>query len=183
MMRPKIEGRRFHAELGLKPQGYGVLTLHRPANVDNPDTLAQAIAALSAIARDLPLVFPVHPRTRKMLQGAGLLSKLEGSGLKLIAPVGYVDFMSLVFAARLAVTDSGGIQEETTYLGIPCLTLRDSTERPITVSMGTNQLVSVATLGKAFADVISGKARKGRIPELWDGRTAHRVARSLKLRL
>ena len=184
MMRPKIEARRFYEELSLKPQAYGVMTLHRPANVDHPATLSRAIGALEGAARALPLVFPIHPRTRKTLASAGLLAQLERSGaIKLIEPVGYVDFMSLVFAARLAVTDSGGIQEETTYLGIPCLTLRDTTERPITVSIGTNQLVSVDTVAKAFADAINGKTRKGRIPELWDGQTAPRVAQSLKLRL
>lgn len=181
MLRAKIDARGYHKELGLQARQYGVVTLHRPVNVDNAENLSRAIRTLGELARRLPLVFPVHPRTRKMLEGVGLHDYLRHSpNLRLIEPAGYIDFMSLVFASRLAITDSGGLQEETTYLGIPCLTLRQSTERPVTVEIGTNQLVSIETLPSAFAGVIDGRARSHRIPELWDGRTAGRVVESLR---
>lgn len=181
LVRSKIEARRFYDDLGVRAGYYGVVTLHRPVNVDNPDSLTRAVRTLAQLAHELPLVFPVHPRTQKTLQSAGLAEELrQAPGLRVIDPVGYIDFMSLVSCARVAITDSGGIQEETTYLGVPCLTLRESTERPITVSIGTNRLVSIDTLPAAFAEVMSGRARKGRIPELWDGQTAVRVAQSLR---
>ncbi len=181
MMRAKIEARALFRELDVPPGGYGVVTLHRPSNVDDPATLTRLARALIAVAARVPLVFPVHPRTRKSLEGAGLLSGLaSSSGLKLIDPVGYVDFMSLVFNARLAITDSGGVQEETTYLGIPCLTLRENTERPITVTLGTNRLLGIEGLAPAVDALLSGSSRKGVVPPLWDGKTAPRVAASLR---
>ena len=181
MMRPKIEARALFRELGLQKGSYGVVTLHRPSNVDDPATLDRLASALIAVAARAPLVFPVHPRTRKSLEGAGLLRELAARpGLRLIEPVGYVDFMSLVFNARLAITDSGGVQEETTYLGIPCLTLRENTERPITVTLGTNRLLGIEGLAAAVDAVLSGTSRKAGVPPLWDGRTAPRVAASLR---
>ena len=130
----------------------------------------------------MPIVFPVHPRTRQRLIDNKLWEPLESQrGIRLLEPAGYVDFMSLVFNAGYVLTDSGGLQEETTYLGIPCLTLRESTERPVTISQGTNRLVSADSLHYSLDEVFGGRWPKGRIPNLWDGHTAGRVAASLKL--
>jgi UDP-N-acetylglucosamine 2-epimerase (non-hydrolysing) len=129
----------------------------------------------------LPLVFAVHPRTRKQLDAFGLRDTLERApGLRLIEPLGYIPFMNLVFGCRVAITDSGGLQEETTYLDIPCLTLRENTERPITVSEGTNRLVRVGDIAKSVEEVLADRWPHGRRPQLWDGRTAGRVAESLR---
>jgi UDP-N-acetylglucosamine 2-epimerase (non-hydrolysing) len=137
------------------------------------------IEALTQLGRALPVVFPVHPRTRKMIAEAGFGSRLEGAeGLRLLEPLGYLEFLSLTSQAKLVLTDSGGLQEETTALGVPCLTLRDSTERPVTVTIGTSQLVGtdpVAILREA-EQVLDGHGKRGRIPDLWDGRTAPRIA-------
>jgi UDP-N-acetylglucosamine 2-epimerase (non-hydrolysing) len=181
MMRPRIEGENAFGRYGLKSGGYGVVTLHRPSNVDNPAILATLCAALERIAAELPLVFPVHPRTRKNLEVGGLYARLAGAaGLHLSGPVSYVPFMNLVFNCRLAITDSGGIQEETTYLGIPCLTLRPNTERPVTVTQGTNRLVTADALEKSVWGVLAAEGQRRAAPELWDGQTALRVARSIR---
>ncbi|MBW3614732.1 MAG: UDP-N-acetylglucosamine 2-epimerase (non-hydrolyzing) [Actinobacteria bacterium] len=163
------------AALGLVAGDYGVVTLHRPATVDDPQTLAPLMQALTTISADLPLVFPVHPRTRRHLEVLALPPTLQ-----LIEPTGYLDFIALEAGARLVMTDSGGVQEETTVLGVPCLTLRDNTERPITVTEGTNRVV-----GRSPGAVIS--AARGAIdhpppprrPALWDGRAAGRIADAL----
>jgi UDP-N-acetylglucosamine 2-epimerase (non-hydrolysing) len=181
MLRPVIESRRYRERLELAPKDFGVVTLHRPSNVDDPARLRLLADVLAAAAAKLPVVFPVHPRTRRRLEETKLLAKLQAArGLFLTEPLGYTDFMSLVFDCRYALTDSGGIQEETTYLGIPCITLRDNTERPITVTYGTNELGKLEDAERLVARAIDGQWKKGRIPELWDGRTAGRVAASLK---
>jgi UDP-N-acetylglucosamine 2-epimerase (non-hydrolysing) len=169
---------------GLSARGYGVVTLHRPVNVDDREALRVLVQALAASAGKLPLVFPVHPRTRQRLEAFGLAETLKAAeGLHVTAPLGYIDFMSLVAESALVITDSGGLQEETTYLGLPCLTLRETTERPITLSQGTNRLVRPDTLVAAVAEALSGAWPRGRCPDLWDGQTAARVAGSLHRRL
>jgi UDP-N-acetylglucosamine 2-epimerase (non-hydrolysing) len=184
MVRPAIEARRAWEGLGLSPGGYGVVTLHRPVNVDQPAALAGLAEALARAAARLPLVFPAHPRTRARLERFDLIGGMvEAGGLILVEPLGYLDFMSLVMGGKLVITDSGGIQEETTYLHLPCLTVRPSTERPITVELGTNRLVTVEEIEAAVERVLAGDWPRGRVPELWDGRTAGRCAASLGRRL
>lgn len=183
LQRGRIEVQRTRDRFGLAPKKYGVVTLHRPSNVDDDTTLSRLIAELRAIAEELPLVFPVHPRTRQRLMAIGLPDDLSAAGnLQLIEPMGYVEFMSLVTDALLVITDSGGIQEETTYLNIPCLTVRTTTERPITIANGTNQLVKPSALHATVQRVRCGEWHKGRRPELWDGHTAQRVVLDLKAR-
>jgi UDP-N-acetylglucosamine 2-epimerase (non-hydrolysing) len=183
MMREQIEARQLPQQIGLTTGGYGVVTLHRPSNVDDPSQLAGLVESLIAVAHDIPIVFPVHPRTRQRLHAAGLLDCLSGArGITLMEPIGYVDFMSLVFAAAFVLTDSGGVQEETTYLGIPCLTIRTTTERPITITQGTNRLVQLGDVVDALGAVIAGHWPKGTVPEQWDGQTAGRVVASLHSR-
>jgi len=181
MMQPAIEKRQFARSLGLSHGGYGVITLHRPSNVDDPARLAQLVHVIADAAGRMPVVFPIHPRTRRQLQAQGLWDRLAGApGVHALDPVGYVDFMSLVFDCAYALTDSGGIQEETTYLGIPCLTLRENTERPITLTQGTNRLIRPQDVAAALEEIMRGKWTKGSVPRLWDGKTAIRVAASLK---
>jgi UDP-N-acetylglucosamine 2-epimerase (non-hydrolysing) len=161
--------------LGLAPGGYGVVTLHRPANVDDPGMLESLLGALGAISEECPLVLPAHPRTRERLA-----SLTVPAGIRLLAPLGYLDFLALEASARLVLTDSGGVQEETTVLAVPCLTLRDNTERPITVTQGTNTVV-----GRAAAHIVDEARRvlrdgtPPRKPPLWDGRAGERVAAAL----
>ncbi|CAM4440750.1 non-hydrolyzing UDP-N-acetylglucosamine 2-epimerase [Corallococcus exiguus] len=165
--------------LGLTPKGYVVATLHRPSNVDNPKLLAGLLGVLMDVAKELPVVFPVHPRTRKMISEQGLASNLEQTpGLKLVDPMGYLEFLSVTSQAKLVMTDSGGLQEETTALNVPCLTMREQTERPITVEVGSNEVVGTdpARIREAANRVLSGDFKKGRVPELWDGRTGERIA-------
>jgi UDP-N-acetylglucosamine 2-epimerase (non-hydrolysing) len=181
MMKAKVQSRRYARSLGLAEKGFGVVTLHRPSNVDSADQLAKMVEVVLTAARRSPVVFPVHPRTRQRLEASGLLKRLtEAKGVVVTEPLGYTDFMSLVFDCRYALTDSGGIQEETSYLGIPCLTLRENTERPITVSQGTNRLVRPETVEKNLEMIFAGNWPRGTVPPLWDGKTAARVARSLK---
>jgi UDP-N-acetylglucosamine 2-epimerase (non-hydrolysing) len=183
LMRENIAAANTRSRLGLANGEYGVVTLHRPSNVDLPGPLSVLVGELSAVGERVPLVFAVHPRTRKQLLAFHLFERLEQArGIRLIDPVGYVEFMNLVEGCRFVITDSGGIQEETTYLGIPCLTCRDTTERPITISEGTNRLVSDAEIGAQVERVLAGDWPKGKRPELWDGRTAGRCVAALKKR-
>jgi UDP-N-acetylglucosamine 2-epimerase (non-hydrolysing) len=166
-------------DLGFTPRGYAVCTLHRASNVDDPNTLRGLLSALSHVASRLPVVFPVHPRTRKRIADMGLDATLARTpGLRLVEPLGYLEFLALTSQARLAFTDSGGLQEETTVLGIPCLTVRENTERPITVDVGTNLVVGTdpARIQHEADRILDGHEKKGRVPEFWDGRTGERIA-------
>lgn len=183
MMRETIDQDSTRLDLGLEPRGYGVVTLHRPSNVDTREALAPLVEALLEVALRVPLVFAVHPRTRKKLHEFGLADRLSASGaIRVVDPLGYIQFMNLVTGARVVITDSGGVQEETTYLGIPCLTLRENTERPVTVTEGSNRLVKPGSLVKDVDTVLAQKGRAGHIPELWDGKAATRAVASLKRR-
>ena len=181
LLAPKIRAAKTVERCGLEKLSYGIVTLHRPSNVDEKSQLALIVAELRAISARLPLIFPIHPRTRQRLEDFGLLPGLESDKkIVLTGPLSYIEFMSLALDCRLALTDSGGIQEETTYLGIPCLTLRDNTERPITVSAGTNRLVKAVDLEAAVDRVLQSPPRAQCRIDLWDGKTAQRVADSLK---
>jgi len=167
-----------HVPSGL-PERFVLVTLHRPNNVDDPAWLKAMIDSLRALASDAEVIFPVHPRTRERLAQLGLNGHV--SGLKLMDPMPYLSFLALQQRATLVITDSGGIQEETTYLGVPCLTVRENTERPITIELGTNTLVGrdIARISQAAQEIISGNAKTGSIPPLWDGHAADRIAKIL----
>ncbi|MGQ5488346.1 non-hydrolyzing UDP-N-acetylglucosamine 2-epimerase [Thauera sp. AutoDN2] len=173
------------AQSGLDPQriagGYGVVTLHRPSNVDAAETLGPVIDALHHVSQRLPLVFALHPRTRNNLERFGMLDRLAAPGFLVLPPQGYLEMLGLMSGARMVLTDSGGIQEETTALGVPCITIRENTERPITVEQGTNTLVGVrgeAIIAAADEILVNG-GKAGRTPEYWDGRCAERIAAHL----
>lgn len=169
----------IHSDLGIVKGEYGVLTLHRPSNVDDKESFIRILSALEKIGDQLALVFPLHPRTRIRAEEFGLKQRLESiPNIIITEPAGYLDFVALMAQAKLVLTDSGGLQEETTALGIPCLTLRENTERPITVSEGTNTIVGNSTQAilDASNDILQNGGKAGRIPELWDGNTAVRIA-------
>lgn len=176
---PRARALGAPAALGLPEGGYAVVTLHRPSNVDDPATLAGLLGALAELARELPVVFPVHPRTRARLDAPGLAG--PAAALRLIEPQGYLPFLSLTAAARLVLTDSGGLQEETTALGVPCLTLRENTERPVTVDEGTNEVVGTdpARILAAGRRVLRAPPPAHRLPALWDGRAGERAAEAV----
>lgn len=170
-------------DLDVTPGEYAVLTLHRPSNVDDRKVFSGILDSLTAIAEKLPIIFPVHPRTKAKLEEFGFADMIAGSNIRLLEPLGYLDFMRLYSGARLVLTDSGGIQEETTVLGIPCLTLRENTERPVTIEVGTNILVGTdpEKIERAAFDILNGEnsANTASIPPLWDGKTAGRICDEL----
>jgi UDP-N-acetylglucosamine 2-epimerase (non-hydrolysing) len=181
LLRSRIDAERTHLEFGLPEREYIVVTLHRPANVDNRNVLREICAALKEVAQIVPVVLPLHPRTRERLQRYGLLDQLQHDArIHLPEPLSYVRFLSLVNSAHFVVTDSGGLQEETSYLGIPCLTLRDTTERPVTVTEGTNRLCTLDELLSSAMKLVYGPARTPTSIERWDGRTAERIVASLR---
>jgi UDP-N-acetylglucosamine 2-epimerase (non-hydrolysing) len=185
--RELARGLRLAERLGLEHGGYATLTLHRPSNVDDERTLRGILEALAEVAREIPIVFPIHPRTKKMIEQFGLGGHLSTtpspSGLWITTPLGYLDFLHLNMHAKMVITDSGGLQEETTVLGVPCITLRHNTERPVTCEVGTNWVVGnsrEAILGQALR-VLRGDVPNGRVPEKWDGRAAERIVEVLAL--
>jgi UDP-N-acetylglucosamine 2-epimerase (non-hydrolysing) len=173
--RPLAERSPVLDDLSLRPGEYGLVTLHRPSNVDDVGTLKNILGALIELGGECPLVFPAHPRTRKMINDNKL--SVPSDRIKILAPTGYLDFVKLMIHARLVLTDSGGIQEETTVLGIPCLTIRENTERPITIEAGTNRLVGMNAdriIDEGRKAIATGPGR-GKIPELWDGKASQRI--------
>jgi UDP-N-acetylglucosamine 2-epimerase (non-hydrolysing) len=170
---PRLTQPAIWATAGLQPQQYLIMTLHRPANVDNSDKLAELISEVVKASQGMPIVFPVHPRTARMLDAAGI----SAPNLLQAEPMSYLEFNYLVKHARAVITDSGGITEETTVMGVPCMTLRDNTERPETCTTGTNELLGThpSAIAPAFEKLLSGQWKKGAIPELWDGKTAVRI--------
>jgi UDP-N-acetylglucosamine 2-epimerase (non-hydrolysing) len=181
MLRDKISKDPIRSYLGLNASDYGLVTLHRPVNVDQAATLRPLVESLQAVSKNLRIIFPVHPRTRQNLESFGLWSRLDqAESIILTEPVSYIPFMALVQNARLVITDSGGIQEETTYLGIPCLTLRPNTERPITILEGTNALSTASQLVDQVQEILEKEAHSFTRPKLWDGQTAGRVVASLR---
>lgn len=176
------ENSTVRQELGVEGKDYAVVTLHRPSNVDDPNVLEGIVGAMVVVAEQLPIIFPVHPRTRARLDEFGLGESIANSGIRLTDPLGYLDFLRLYSGARLVMTDSGGLQEETTVLGIPCLTLRHNTERPITLEQGTNVLVGTdpEKIKHAALDVLSSNDVTKREPiRLWDGNSARRICEVL----
>jgi len=163
------------------PAGYGVVTMHRPSNVDHADTLRQLLETLRTVAQRLPLVFALHPRTRANIERFGLGDLIDATRMVLLPPQGYLEMLGLMAGASLVLTDSGGLQEETTALGVPCLTMRENTERPITVEQGTNTMVGRdrAAILNGVDDILAGRGKRGRVPEYWDGHAAERIAADL----
>ncbi len=175
--RPHLDPAGAREQVGLPHGPYGVVTLHRPGNVDEPGRTRTLVEALAAAARQVPLVFPVHPRGRAALEAAGLG---DAAGVHLVPPLGYLPFLSLVAGSAVVITDSGGVQEETTILGVPCLTVRPNTERPVTITHGTNRLVEPADVPAAVAGILASGRPGPRRPPLWDGHAGERIAEVLK---
>ncbi len=178
-------------QLGVRPQKYAVLTLHRPSNVDDPERLQSTLRAISEIAKDIPVIFPIHPRTAGRVSSLRIenirdwsgTAAIGSQGIWTVPPASYLDFLCLMDSSAMMITDSGGVQEETTYLGIPCLTYRDNTERPVTITNGTNRLIgtSPAELVIAAKKALSEKHRNGHVPPpLWDGHAAERIVRVIR---
>ena len=180
---PAAQTLRSHcASVDWEKSGFAALTLHRPSNVDDPEVLRSLLTAMREISRLLPVAFPLHPRTRSKIEQHGLGSLLEGGAVLSLPPLGYLEMLGLMQSAKLVLTDSGGIQEETTALGVPCVTLRDNTERPITVEEGTNTVVGQdpARILAVTEDILRTGGKAGRIPELWDGHASQRIAVSVR---
>lgn len=177
---PGISQSNVVNQMGLKKKDYILATFHRPSNVDDPRTLANLVHMLNRLSDKKNLVFPVHPRTISMLKTFGLIKQLS-SGIKILEPLGYIDFIAVTMNAMMAITDSGGIQEETTWLGVPCITVRNNTERPSTVEVGTNILAgtNLSVVEEVAIEILSGKLKKGSIPELWDGKASSRIVRHI----
>ena len=179
---PKAEQSHVREELGLKNMKYGLVTMHRPSNVDDPKQLKSLLSILAEISNDRAIVFPMHPRTSSKIREYGFADIIKsGKQLIITHPKGYIDFLALMKDADFVLTDSGGIQEETTVLGIPCITARTTTERPITIELGTNILIepNPESIAKALHDIVHLPRKQGSIPPLWDGKAAERIAEIL----
>jgi len=184
--RQRAEALGMPAQYGVSANGYALLTLHRPSSVDVPEVLADILDALAEIQARLPIIFPAHPRTVKRIREFGFEGRLVGMpDLQVTEPLGYLEFLNLMANAQLVLTDSGGIQEETTVLGVSCLTLRENTERPVTTTEGTNELVGTSPerIVTAMRRVLNGDLKESRCPELWDGQAAERIVSVLRGRL
>ena len=178
----KARDSKILSDLNLKSGEYVTLTLHRPSNVDSKEQFLQILNAVSEIQKEIPVVFPIHPRSKNRLDQFGFDPKLkEMPGLLITEPMGYLDFLKLLAESKFALTDSGGIQEETTVLGVPCLTLRDNTERPVTVTQGTNLVIGnrAGSIIEESKKILNGESKKGRSPDLWDGKAAERIVQIL----
>jgi UDP-N-acetylglucosamine 2-epimerase (non-hydrolysing) len=181
LLSSKIIEENAPEKYNLQEKQYGVVTLHRPSNVDTKESLIPLLVCLNDISEKLELIFAVHPRTKNSLDKFNFYNSLnDNKNIKLIDPISYIPFMSLVRSAKVVITDSGGIQEETTYLDIPCLTLRENTERPITVTQGTNKLVTTQNLSENVDKVLSDQWTKGTKPDFWDGQAALRIRDTIK---
>jgi UDP-N-acetylglucosamine 2-epimerase (non-hydrolysing) len=177
---PTVDKCDISSEIGFAPaRRYGVVTLHRPSNVDDPLALETIVEKLCEIAKEVQLIFPLHPRTKRWLDSGASADRLRSAGVRLISPLSYIPFISLIQQASFLLTDSGGVQEESSVLGVPCLTLRASTERPITIVKGTNRLITTDDLVAAVREALVTQRRPAEI-EFWDGNTAHRIAASLR---
>ena len=181
MLRGKIEAEKSWEQFGVTPEKYGIITLHRPSNVDEPDSLKKLCEVLAGISQKIPLIFPVHPRTRKNIEKYKLANIISAAkNLHIADPLNYICFMNLLFNCRFVITDSGGIQEETTYLRIPCFTMRPNTERPITVTNGTNQLCVLENIEEKISTVFLNTNYPECNIDLWDGETANRIVASIR---
>jgi UDP-N-acetylglucosamine 2-epimerase (non-hydrolysing) len=167
---------------GLPARGYAVVTLHRPSNVDDETTFRSLLGTLNQVAEKLDVVFPIHPRTKATAERFGMADLLERPGMRLLPPQGYLEMLGLTRDATVVLTDSGGLQEETTALGVPCITLRENTERPITIAEGTNTLTgpNPVKIQQCMAEIFATGGKRGRIPEYWDGHAADRIAIELR---
>ena len=169
--------------LDVDAKNYALVTLHRPSNIDNKENFVKLLNAFEVIEKEVKIIFPIHPRSKKMISEFGLDQQIsQMKNLLLLEPLGYLDFMNLLHDAKFVLTDSGGIQEETTYLGIPCLTMRENTERPITVEIGTNTLVGSDTelIIKEAKQILAGNNKQGQVPPLWDGKAAQRIVYTIE---